>query len=69
MYKFLTKKQKEELKDDGWTLFNNKSGGVWFTIDAENVSKGSSLKKMSKLEPNKTYRFLVFAYKKEQVVN
>ena len=69
MHKFLNKKQKEHLEDDGWSLFDSESGGVYFTIEGEQVRRGSSLERMSKLDPNSTYKFLVFAFRKNEVIH
>jgi len=69
MHKFLNKKQKEHLEDDGWSLFDSESGGVYFTIDGEQIRRGKSLGEMSKLDPESTYKFLVFAYKKNEVIH
>ena len=69
MSEFLNKKQKQELKDDGWDLFDSESGGVYFTIEGEQVRRGTSLGKMSKLDPDTTYKFLVFAFRKNEVIH
>ena len=69
MHKFLNKRQKQELKDEGWDLFNSESGGVYFTVDGEQVQRGSDLGDMAKLDPESTYKFLVFAYKKNEVIH
>ena len=69
MHKFLNKRQKQELKDEGWDLFDSESGGVYFTVDGEQVQRGSDLGDMAKLDPESTYKFLVFAYKKNEVIH
>ena len=35
MSEFLTKKQAENLKSDGWELIDNESGTAWFGSDFE----------------------------------
>ena len=69
MSEFLNKKQKEHLEDDGWSLFDSESGGVYFTIDGEQVRRGKSLGEMSRLDPESTYKFLVFAFRKNEVIH
>ena len=71
MGKFLNKEQKKELKDEGWDLFDNESGGVYFTVDGEQVQRGSDLdlEHMAKLDSNSTYKFLVFAFRKNEVIH
>ena len=69
MNKFLNKRQKQELKDEGWDLFNNESGGVYFYVDGKQVQRDSNLGDMAKLDPESTYKFLVFAYRKDEVIH